>query len=163
MWSFRLRRILYQWLFPPGCNYSFTEHYSLHYFIASPYPKGDKKACTTIAYQYHNCHGLAFHPKYKCRKPSRVEDDFLAIYAQQPKNRPVVAYKGGHIEKDFLERLGVPSVNLELYGCPKYELLKDVSVVQPCGHHVDNSKHHCPVVETACFMTWLFYNRKSCR
>ena len=137
------------------CNYSMTEHYSLHYFIREPYPKGDSKSCKTIGYQYNHCHGLSFKANYKCRKPERLRDDILAIYARQPKNRPVVAYKGGHIEKDLLDSLGLPSCDLEIYGCPKFEMLRDYSTVQQCGHHKDSSKHHCPVVETACFMTWL--------
>lgn len=137
------------------CDHSFTQHYTYHYFIASPYPKGDRKACSTIAYAYKHCHGLAYHPKYKCRKPARLENDFLKIYAQQPKDKPFVAYKGGHIEKDFLARLGVPAVDLEWFGCPKYDSIKDLSTIASCGHHRDCRKHHCPKAECACFMSWV--------
>ena len=31
----------------------------------------------------------------------------------------VVAYKGGHVEKDLLNKLNIPCLNLETWGCPK--------------------------------------------
>ena len=30
-----------------------------------------------------------------------------------------LAYKGGHFERDLLTKLTIPSVNLEIFGCPK--------------------------------------------
>ena len=36
-----------------------------------------------------------------------------------------IAYKGGHYEKDLLNSLSIPAVNLESFGCPKAEKLFD--------------------------------------
>ena len=33
----------------------------------------------------------------------------------------MVAYKGGHVEKDRLNKLNIPCLDLETWGCPKYE------------------------------------------
>ena len=59
----------------------------------------------------------------------------------------VIGYKGGHVEKDFLQRLGIPSVNLEEFGCPKFEHLTapDFNPVEGCGFHVRQS--HCAMVK----------------
>jgi hypothetical protein len=69
----------------------------------------------------------------------------------------LVAYKGGHFEKDLLHRVGIPSINLESSGFPKAELLfKDLGWVETCGHHLTpNAYHHCPKVEVGAFAMWL--------
>ena len=38
--------------------------------------------------------------------------------------RTMVGYKGGHVEKDVLKQLNIPSLNLETVGCSKYDVLK---------------------------------------
>ena len=70
----------------------------------------------------------------------------------------LVAYKGGHFEKDLLRRVGIPSINLESSGCPKAEVLfKDLGWVETCGHHLTpNAYHHCPKVEVEAFAMWLW-------
>ena len=69
----------------------------------------------------------------------------------------VLAYKGGHFEKDLLERLGVPSVNLERLGCPKAsELIGDLVWLETCGNHlVKEAFMHCPKVEVEAYGQWL--------
>ena len=141
------------------CNYKCTQRYSYHYFIACPFPKGDEKARKTISYVYKRVHGLAYYPKYRCRSPVRWENDFLNIYAKQPQGRPFVAYKGGNLEKDFLERLGIPAVNLERFGCPKFDHMQRLETTTSCGHHLKPSRHHCPKVECYHFMQWLRNNK----
>ena len=42
--------------------------------------------------------------------------------------RTVVGYKGGHVEKDLLQKLNIPSLNLETLGCPKYDDLRSQMV-----------------------------------
>lgn len=67
----------------------------------------------------------------------------------------VVAYKGGHFEKDVLNAAGIPHYNLEDLGCPKVDDIKRsrYPVVMPdCGHH----KHgHCPQEEVEWMACWL--------
>ena len=43
---------------------------------------------------------------------------------QDPK-QCVVAYKGGTLEKKLLIQLQIPYVNLEDFGCPKFEYLPE--------------------------------------
>ena len=61
-----------------------------------------------------------------------------------------VAYKGGHVEKDILEQMRIPSVNLETWGCPKYELCTTPPF--DCGCHF-NPRFHCILSECYAFMT----------
>ena len=58
---------------------------------------------------------------------------------------------------DLLKRLGIPSVNLESFGCPKAEALFDSLVwLETCGNHTElNAYHHCAKVEEETFGHWL--------
>ena len=61
----------------------------------------------------------------------------------------LVGYKGGHMEKDLLRELDLPVINLEHYGCPKFEKLNTISIIEDCGHH--NFENHCGMVESHAF------------
>ena len=74
-------------------------------------------------------------------------------------DRTVVGYKGGHMEKDLLNKLNIPSLNLETLGCPKYDVLrsddlKHYKLLSSCGFHKDDTRHHCPVTECHAFWVW---------
>lgn len=96
----------------------------------------------------------------------------------------LVAYKGGNAERDLLNSIGVPSVNLEIYGCPKYDTLlrlfpklyrmdeKEAStaslfnrprVTFPCDTHSRrvNGEMHCPMIECAVFAKWMSLTLKA--
>ena len=69
----------------------------------------------------------------------------------------MVAYKGGHVEKDLLNKLNIPCLDLETWGCPKYEQLKQ-TIVEPlpsCGFHLNDIIHHCPMTECHAFWLWF--------
>ena len=69
----------------------------------------------------------------------------------------MVAYKGGHVEKDLLNKLNMPCLDLETWGCPKYEQLKE-TIVEPlssCGFHLNDNILHCPMTE--CHEFWLWF------
>ena len=71
----------------------------------------------------------------------------------------MVGYKGGHVEKDLLNKLNIPSLNLETLGCPKYDVLRSddlkyVNLLPSCGFHKDDTRHHCPVTECHAFYLW---------
>ena len=36
-----------------------------------------------------------------------------------------MGFKRGHVEKDMLDYLDIPHLNLERWGCPKFKLLSD--------------------------------------
>jgi hypothetical protein len=68
------------------------------------------------------------------------------------------AYKGGCYERDLLDRLGVPGINLETYRCPKAKVLFDqLGWLETCGNHLTGERAygHCPKVETKAFGFWL--------
>ena len=69
----------------------------------------------------------------------------------------VIGYKGGHYEKDLLASLGVPSLNLESFGCPKAEgLIERLVWLETCGNHTAaNAYLHCPKVEVEAFGHWM--------
>ena len=51
------------------------------------------------------------------------------------------------MERDLLKKLDIPSVNLEEFGCPKFEHLTAscFEAVEGCGFHVRPS--HCAMAE----------------
>ena len=69
----------------------------------------------------------------------------------------MIAYKGGHFEKDLLAKLGVPSFNLEHLGCPKAgDLMSDLGWLETCGKHVVGEAYlHCPKVEVEAYGRWM--------
>ena len=114
----------------------------------------------TVSYVKYNVHGLTYQPRREeyGREYYLLEDVICDLYSKaKTKDRTVVAYKGGHVEQDLLLKLNIPHVDLEHYGCPKYDTLKE-TIVEPlpsCGFHIDDSIHHCPMTECHAFWLWL--------
>ena len=71
-------------------------------------------------------------------------------------HRDTLAYKGGHFEKDLLNALQIPSINLEILGCPKAcNLFDRLAWLETCGNHIgQHSYQHCPKVEVEAFGVW---------
>ena len=122
--------------------YSWNEHFDRHAFYQPAALKDlshkDKK---TVNFAKYNVHGLTYRPRYQERAYEYDEVDIvlLRLYSQfKTEKRTVVAYKGGHVEKDLLNKLNIPCLDLETWGCPKYEQLKQ-TIVEPlasCGFHL---------------------------
>ena len=70
----------------------------------------------------------------------------------------MVAYKVGTSEKKLLIQLQIPYVNLEDFGCPKFEYLPEYyfSPVHS-GCHL-NGRFHCSMAECHAFMRWFNVN-----
>ena len=88
---------------------------------------------------------------------SNLEEIVQQCYSVvQVNSNSTIAYKGGHIERDLLRQLGIPSVNLEWFGCPKAEkLFHHLEWKQTCGNHRGlNAYHHCAKVEVEAFAQW---------
>ena len=68
-----------------------------------------------------------------------------------------MAYKGGHYEKDLLASLGILSVNLEEFGCPKAEVMIEQMVwLETCGNHIVSEAYsHWPKVEVEAYAQWF--------
>ena len=81
--------------------------------------------------------------------------DFYQIVKQN--GNSVLGYKGGHYEQDLLASLGIPSINLENFGCPKAgELICDLVWLETCGNHTTPDAYaHCPKVEVEAYAQWL--------
>ena len=69
----------------------------------------------------------------------------------------IIAFKGGHYERDLLASLRIPAVNLECFNCPKAEKLFDQLIwLETCGKHFEsNAYQHCAKVEVEAFAMWL--------
>jgi len=113
-----------------------------------------------VNFTKHKIHGLTYQPRYRERayKQDQVDDVLLQLYNQyKTEERTVVAYKGGHVEKDFLDKLNILNINLESLGCPKIKQLKQM-IVEPlasCGFHLNDNIHHCLMTECHAFWLWL--------
>ena len=138
------------------------ENDSQHFYSRLRYRDLNYKDRRTVKCVYHHVHGLRFEASFQeAALPQRdLEGVIRALY-----RGGVVAYKGGHLEKDLLDKMGLPSVNLEEFGCPKadslygYPPLRDHCYPpgKSCGHHKQDTFKfiHCPKQETFLFFQWL--------
>ena len=116
----------------------------------------------TVKYVYRHVHGLRFEAPYK--EVALLQRDVEGVIRALYKNG-LIAYKGGQIEKEILENMGLPCVDLEAFGCPKADALwsSHFNPGTSCGHHkVETLKFiHCPKQETFLFFNWLKNKLKS--
>ena len=123
----------------------------------------DERDRKTVWYCRKFLHGLPFHPRRKerCHQPEYLDELLRQLYEHYSTNeKNLVAYKGGICERDRLEELGIPSVNLEEHGCPKYDVLKNFypKVQGNCWRHDVSSggrAYHCVAAEVQTFKAWV--------
>ena len=121
----------------------------------SDLPEKDRKS---VVFVTNKIHGLSYYPtpQENAYPPWRIDDHVRAIYQMaKTRQRDRIGYKGGHVEKDLLERLKIPSHNLEDDGCPRFREMKRLAGVESCGHHRNPRIHHCPKVECEHFVNWM--------
>ena len=46
----------------------------------------------------------------------RSDEGLLRVH--ETEDRPIVTHKGGQVERDLLQKLNIPSIDLEVCGCP---------------------------------------------
>ena len=127
-----------------------------------PYETLQDQDKRTVDFLCHKIHGLKYQPSRQERFQNPLVIGILVkqIYEDSSKSskgqRTVVGYKGGHVEKVLLEKLNILSLNLEIMGCPKYDVLRTQfdSLLPSCGFHKDDTIHHCPVTECHAFWKW---------
>ncbi|KAL9952108.1 hypothetical protein ACROYT_G039315 [Oculina patagonica] len=123
--TFRVRELGY---------YTWQEKFGRHaFYMRMSWCNLSSRDRKTVSYVKYNVHGLTYQPRKeeKAYEYDRVEEVMWDLYEEtKTPERTVVAYKGGHVERDLLNKLNIPSVNLELYGCPKYDVLKE-TIVEP--------------------------------
>ena len=132
-----------------------------HQILPESLPLYDLCAKKTFNYAKYRCHGLSFFPTNNYVQEKEVDEIVKKFYREEATDEnSALAYKGGIIERDFLRRLDIPSVNLEtLPGCPpRCKLDRTMSAVDYyCYNHIytkDGFKH-CATVECVFYMKWL--------
>ena len=132
------------------------ENDSQHFYSPLRYKDLSYKDRRTVNYIYRHVRGLRFEANY--REAALPQRDVVGVIRALYKGG-IIAYKGGQIEKELLDKLGLPSVNLEDFGCPKADKLwsSHYPPGKSCGHHkIDTMKFiHCPKQETFLFFQWL--------
>jgi hypothetical protein len=109
-----------------------------------------------VRYQIRVIHGLPI-------ERHRVDNNFysyyemLSILRKMFRNADLVGYKGGNIERDLLNMLGISCINMEIMACPKYEQLLSRYNVKPetCGYHIKRGQYHCSRHEVKLFSQFL--------
>ncbi|XP_043488059.1 uncharacterized protein LOC122514990 [Polistes fuscatus] len=114
----------------------------------------------TACYVTNKVHGIPFRDF--C--PEKYEKNHVHLelnkFRQRHGSKLLIAYKGGHIERDLLIQASITGFNLEDFDCPKYEdLIKiyDDSKFRNCYLHTSAKSTqpvHCPVVETLVYREW---------
>ena len=135
-------------------------------------------------YVTKNIHRLRFDFEHRRSNPLSALLPIVKHWYDTYGKQGVVGYKGGHVEKDVLDRLNIPSLNLEDLGCPKFnELYAEYSKNDPemnflweaetveCGFHIHIRRprgtpmdlmptHHCPRVEVMVFHKWFMEQKQ---
>ena len=133
-------------------------HFDIGIRWADLSPK-DRKACMYVGRYVHKLPLIARRGSLPLNNLNGVVNDFYNDIKKSEKS--VIAYKGGCLERNLLNELNIPAVNLESFGCPKAEQLFDkLAWIETCGQHIGTDPHkHCPKVEVEAFMLWLKENK----
>lgn len=135
-------------------------------FDLSPYEKllnnHDRK---TMDYVTKNISGLPFHPSVgeETVPLTLLSSKVTAIHhLYRNQNKDLLAFKGGNIERNFLRRLNIPYLDLQDYGCPKFDELKKDRIFKTCGYHTDETLH-CPQAEVTALGLgcWKIFHRNA--
>ena len=136
----------------------------LESFDLSVVPLADERDLSTVRYLRKCVHGLPYHPKFdeRARPLDYLDECLLELYDRyRTDSRDLVAYKGGCCEKLKLEELNLPSVNLEVFGCPKFDHLVRVygcDQSTTCDLHdpgLGGKIFHCSLAEVKAFKRWV--------
>ena len=95
------------------------------------------------------------HREQACPAADLEQDVKDLVHKFQQPDKTVVAYKGGHYEKELLQRWGIPHFNLEQAQCPKFDTMTRLCRPTSCGCHDHPWRHHCPQIECYHFVHWM--------
>lgn len=139
---------------------------SANFALGRTYDSLSRRDQTTANYLTKFLHGLHFNDLGIVELDQRDLADAIET-ATSDCNEPLIGYKGGHYERDILTDLGIPSVNIESIGCPKFDQLilepkyrQSGSTKPQCRLHKSlstgpNKRHfHCPTYEVTVFRDW---------
>lgn len=114
-------------------------------------------------YTTRHVHGLPWvpAPEELALPQDRLPDIVRTLHlAHGTPRHHVVAFKGGHIERDLLTALHIPHVDLEQFGCPKTSLLRTQfpdRELWTCDHHPTT---HCGQTDAQLYWTWWARKKK---
>jgi hypothetical protein len=110
----------------------------------------------SIRYQIKNIHGLPMVKERLTNDFFTLEEAMTFLTKEFTSNADLVAYKGGDIERNLLNNMGVRCINLEVLTCPKYvDLLTKYGYQQECcPYHVAQS-YHCSRHEVKVFTQFI--------
>lgn len=127
----------------------------------------DDKDRRSASYCFRRIHGLMFGNKPRLTSTKVFSQTMLGRIIEmlvENAGNEFIAYKGGQCEKEKLEICpGARYINLEHYGCPKFnDLLIIYNIkVDSCGEHYPVEKWssgimeaHCPMKEVCYFAKW---------
>lgn len=145
-----------------------------HYRLPNSYHQLPPKIKYQVRWLTKNLHGLRYENDLFDLPLSAINETISKLCADCELNGRLIGYKGGHIEVDILKLLnyGHLAVNIEKYGCPRFDVLyKTINVTEnmPLYHYkIACSKHvavktisnykkmaHCSRVELVYFMAFL--------
>ena len=110
----------------------------------------------TIQYQIQKVHGLPIVNKRLTSDFFTLEESMDFLTKEFLSNADLVAYKGGDIERNLLNTMGVRCINLEVLSCPKYaELLTKYGYEQECCEYHIGNYFHCSKHEVKVFSEFV--------
>lgn len=120
--------------------------------------KMNNKEWKTANYCKKRIHGLTIQPlagERYCMNEKEIDSIIINLYKKNYTDKQyLVAFKGGHIENDKLDKLKIPFINLESFGCPKYKELPTPAIYD-CGYHIPIPNVQCPIKKSFAFKTWV--------
>ena len=98
-----------------------------------------------------DCHSTTRRPK-SLLLITKLKDHITDLYQNaKTSEKLMVAYKGGHLERDLLKELNIPAVNLTGQ--------RGIDPIPDCGHH-KRSARHCAMVECQTLTLFLSFLTK---
>ena len=101
----------------------------------------EQKSCMFLT---RNIHKLPFAASRRSIPLANLNTIVEHFYNTIKRNEEsTIGYKGGHFERDLLEQINIPAINLENFGCPKAEFLFEKLIWLK---HVDIILEHIRIV-----------------
>ena len=138
------------------CDWMGQHRGSIHYKPSVPWPNLSPKDRRTAYDCTTHIHGLAYYPPSLYHLAHELKTDAQHLYEQhKTTERSLVAYKWSLIQRQWLTSWGMPHIDLEPLGCPKFNDLPRLSSVASCGQHKHPLQLHCPQVKCYHFVQWM--------
>lgn len=114
----------------------------------------------TLKYKIHGLDLFPDEPSELCCPQDAVKWLILGWYeAFACEKRYMIAFKGGNLERNLLDWLNIPYINLEEFGCPSFHMIPQEEREQftkSCGQHryAQRGEDHCSIKETSFYRFW---------